>query len=274
MWRSNSSVFPNLVPLVLLIAASWLLAVTAAAEEEPVISTDRPDFVEASTTVGKGRFQFETSAVYERDEEGGSRATLWTTPTLFRYGVAERWELRLETEGYSRSRETPAGSSSTTSEGFADVSLGVKWHALEEGPGLRRPAVGWLFHADVDSGSGEFSENGVRPSVRVVGEWSLPHDLGLGLMPGVVYDRDETGRFLAGIFGIVLGKGWTSEFSSFVEISFLQIAPDDHGGNIVTYNIGAAYLLRRNWQVDSALLLGANDDSPDFAWTVGLSGLF
>ena len=121
-----------------LTVASGLLTVGAVAGEESVISTDRPDFVEASTTVGRGRFQFETSVAYEREEEGGSRTTMLNMPTLLRYGVAELWELRLETAGYSRSRERVAGSPSTTGDGLADISLGIKWHVLDEEPSRRR----------------------------------------------------------------------------------------------------------------------------------------
>lgn len=42
-----------------------------AQEQEDTIQTDRPDFVESSNVVGKGRFQIETSIAYERDSNSG-----------------------------------------------------------------------------------------------------------------------------------------------------------------------------------------------------------
>jgi hypothetical protein len=261
-------------PLVAVVICTSLFATWANADtEKTVISTDRPDFVEASTTVGAGRFQFETSLAFERNSGSGTTSKLWSAPTLLRFGVGERWELRLESGVFARERvETPLGDS--TEEGLTDTAVGAKWHVRPAGTDGKIPSIGMLFHVDVDSGDSEFRGEGLRPSVRVVGEWELPHDLAFGVMSGLIYDQDDSGRFTAGILGVVLARGWTEKLRSFVEVSFPQIASDDHGGNVITYDVGAAYLLSPTWQVDAAVIVGANDDSPDTGFTVGLSALF
>ena len=253
-------------------------AVAAAAEDRfaDAIVTDRPDFVESSNTVGPRVFQLETSVSYAREDEGSLRAETLTTPTLLRYGFAADWEARLEAEGFVRAdledRSTGASMSET---GFSDVSLGIKWHTWDGEPRTPKPSVGWLLHADLDVGSSEFRGEGIRPSLRVSGEWELSDLLSLGVMPGFVYDTDSSGdRFIGGVFGAVLGQGWTDRWSTFVELAARQIASDSHGGDIIAIDAGTTYLLTPNWQIDGALLWGANDNTPDITVTVGISGRF
>jgi hypothetical protein len=90
-------------------------------------------------------------------------------------------------------------------------------------------------------------------------------------MPGIVYDKTNGARHASGILAAVLGKEWTPRFRSFVEVAAERIASSRHGGSIVTYNTGVAYLLTDNVQIDTAVSWAANHNTPDFAWTVGLS---
>lgn len=263
------------------VCAAFVVAGSALADDkakeaakDDKITTDRPDFVESSDTVGKGRFQVEASFAYERNNLDGVRDRTWSTPFLLRYGIAEDWELRLETDGHISARsEDSASGISVKQSGFADTSLGVKWHALDEAGSM--PSVGFLFHLDFASGSSAFRGKGVRPSLRMVAEWELPNEMSLGVMPGIMLDKTATGeRFTSGIFGIVLGKGWTDQLRSFVEVSVPQIASNKYGGTVANFTVGAAYLLTKDVQVDTALSRGLNNRTPNWSWTVGLSAKF
>ena len=256
-------------------AAFTILSMAAAAHaEEKPIGTDRPDFVESSQTVGQGRFQIETSVARERHSNAGVKTTRLTTPTLMRYGIAPAWELRLETDGYTLQREHDWTSSTTsTQRGVSETSIGLKWHTQDGEDAV--PSIAWLFHADLPTGSRAFRGNGVRPSLRAVFEWELPQDFSLGVMPGIIYDTTDTHRrHAAGILAAVLGKSWNDRFRTFVEISGQRIASSRNGGSTVTYDTGAAYLLTNDVQVDTAFSWGANKNTPNFAWTVGLSVRF
>lgn len=234
-----------------------------AADEEPM-ATDRPDVVESSNVVGKGRFQIETSFASESDKVNGVKTTLRGTPTLFRYGISENTELRLETDGFLRE--------SGGEHGFADVSLGLKWHTHDGDDAKGLPSVAWLFHADIDSGSSHFRGHGVRPSVRMVAEWELPSDWSLGVMPGVLSDTNEEGNgYVAGSLAAVVGKSWTDDFRTYVEVAGHQLTSAKNGGSVITYDLGMAYLITPTMQVDTAVSFGANDRSPDQQWTVGFS---
>ncbi len=244
-----------------------------AAKEDKIV-TDRPDFVESSDTVGLGRFQIEASMAYERNTQNGVRDRAWSTPFLLRYGFAEDWEMRLETDGHISARSEDLSTRTTVSEsGFADTSLGLKWHAMDAKGSA--PSVGFLFHLDFASGSSAFRGKGVRPSVRMSAEWELPNDMSLGVMPGIMLDKTATGeRFTSGLLGIVVGKEWTDRFRSFVEVSAPQMASNKYGGTVVALTVGASYLLSNTTQVDTAISRGMNNNTPNWAWTLGFSAKF
>ncbi len=239
------------------------------------IVTDRPDVVESSDVVGKGRFQIETSVDYQRDKSAGVETRMFTTPTLFRLGVSENFELRVETDGRVRERTEVLGVSDTQ-KGWADTAIGFKWRMQDGDEKTGKPGIGWLIHADLNSGSQQFRGRGVRPSARVVFEWDLPNDMSLGVMPGLIGDRDRTTgeRFTAGILAAVLGKELNDKIRVFAEVAATQIARQKYGGTIATFDLGAAYLLTKHTQVDVAARFGMNSDSPDFGITAGLSVKF
>lgn len=249
------------------------LAAPARADDEP-IATDRPDFVESSDVVGKGRFQLETSLAWERDRTGGVRTRLASTPTLLRIGVGETWELRFETDGRLRLRTEDAGVT-TRERGWSDLSVGVKWHQRDGNEETGTPGLGWLLHVDMDSGSGAFRGQGLRPSLRMVAEWEFAGGWSAGVMPGLYRDRDESGRhFVGAILAGVVGKSLTDQLRAFVELSGQQLASNRHGGSVVTLDAGLAYQLERNLQLDVAMSRGINRNAPDLGWTVGLSARF
>ena len=267
--------YPKIMNPTRMIAMAMVLSSVSLVSGEEIleIATDRPDFVESALTVPRHHFQFETSAAVVDDDSGGVESTLWITPTLLRYGLFDRWELRLETAGYA-SVEEKTGSNTTLDEsGWSDVALGVKWHTADGHDAL--PAQAWLLHTDLDTGQGVFKGRGVRASLRWVGEWDFQGIQAFGLMAGYASNKDDLDeRYGAGVFGAVLGQQWTAKFRSFFELAAPQIASDEHGGDVATLDIGVAYLLRPNWQLDGAVYIGITDETPDVLYTIGLSALF
>lgn len=225
------------------------------------IATDRPDFVESSEVVGKGRLQVETS--FARERSASVHTT--STPTLLRAGVSDTLELRFESDGRVHERSDGADA-----RGYADASIGVKWHAADASG--YAPSLGILLHADLPSGSAWLRGSGVRPSLRVAGEWELPADMSVGVMPGISYETDDSGRrFANGIFGVVLGKELTPRWRAFVELSSPQIASARHGGSQASVDAGASFQVNAGLQLDFAIARGLNKRTPDASWTVGLS---
>lgn len=253
------------------IALLGLPLLAQAADDKDQIATDRPDFVESSNVVGTGRFQIETSFALERNKANGIRERTYSTPTLLRFGLSDTVEARIETDGRMRLvTDDLASGKRQTENGYADVSLGVKWHVADE-QGMR-PSMGVLAHVDLNSGSAAFRAPGNGGSLRLAAEWELPNDFGLGVMPGIAWQHNDNGeRYTSGIFGIVLGKELNERSRVFVEYAAPQIARSSNGGSVSTFDFGGAYLLSNRVQVDTAVSRGLNRNTPDWSWTVGLS---
>jgi hypothetical protein len=258
-------------PLSLLLAALCLPFASAQAADDDSISTDRPDFVESSQVVGKGRLQLETSVQWDRLRDGASRERTLTTPTLLRIGIGESTELRFETDGRNviHSSDPATGARSTTA-GYADAAIGVKWHIKDQQE--NQPSLGVLLHADLPSGSRGLRGHGVRPSLRLAAEWDLPQDLSFGVMPGMGVESDDQGaRYGYGILAATLGKEFGERLRGFVELAAPQIARAAHGGTQASFDTGLTYLINKNVQADVLLTHGLNRRTPDLSVALGLS---
>jgi hypothetical protein len=262
---------PRLLSARIPLAAAFLGAVLAGpAMAGDEIVTDRPDVSESSEVVGKGRYQVETSMVSLRDDVAGTRVRVVNTPTLLRIGIAEQWELRVESDGFTRLRAE--GATPARASGMADTALGIKWHMQDGDDDDFVPSVAWLLHADFATGAKAFRGQGVRPSLRMVAEWELPQGWSVGAMPGVFNDKSESGeRYTAGLLAVVLGKEINQQWRGFVEFSADQLAPGRHGGNVTRWDAGVAYLANKDVQLDFSVSRGISQSAVDASWGVGLS---
>jgi hypothetical protein len=236
-------------------------AAAAHAADDDAIATDRPDFVESSQVVGKGRAQLETSVQWERED--GQRTL--STPTLVRLGVGESFELRFETDGRT---VTHAGADNST--GWADTAAGIKWHVADQAGNA--PSMALLLHADLPSGSAALRGHGVRPSLRLVAEWEFAQGLSLGVMPGIGSETNENGsRYGYGILAATLGKEFNERVRGFVELAAPQVAHAADGGTQLSFDTGLTYLVNKDCQLDAVLTHGLNRRSPDLGVGIGLS---
>jgi hypothetical protein len=257
-----------------LAALCCALCVTARAADR--IDTDGPDFVESTESVAKGRFQFETGPQISSDRRNGAHLTTTTTPLLLKAGMGSGGELRLETDGYMRSSGADAaGTPSSGQVGMADTAIGYKWHTQDNQAGTMIPALAWIAHVELPTGSPALRGIGLRPSLRAVIGWELPGDNTLGVMPGVKYDTREDGhRYFSGILGVVAGHWWTQRLRSFVEAEADSIARVQEGGVILYKNVGAAYVLADDWQIGGRAGWAANNNTPSRYVMLSLAGRF
>lgn len=227
--------------------------------------------MESSDVVGIGRQQIEVGFSLERFKTHTEETNTFTTPLLFRFGAGTNWEARIETDGWTSS-SVKEPSQTTKETGVSDIALGLKVH-LQDNRGLS-PALAILIHLDIDSGTSQFRGNGIRPSLRTVAEWQLSDRTSLGLMPGIALDRNNKHQFTSGILATTYGIQINSLMHGFLEIAAQQIAKNEDGGNIITYDSGISFLLTENTQVDTIISLGANKNSPDWSAGVGFSHRF
>jgi hypothetical protein len=138
------------------------------------LATDRPDFTEASSCVGRRVLQIETGYTYFFDNDGASQSILHSYPeALFRYGFLTDWlELRIATN-FAKLREAGASSS-----GAEDLYLGVKL-GLTPQEGIF-PEMALVPQMLVPSGSDELTNDRVLPGVNWLYGWDLTDATSVG----------------------------------------------------------------------------------------------
>ncbi|HEY8876739.1 MAG TPA: transporter [Roseateles sp.] len=239
--------------------ALLLLAVCAAAHADDAISPDRPDFTNGPDVLAAGRWQIETSGAWQKD--GATR--LRSTPTLVRLGLGHDLELRLDSDGALRQSQPDAS-------GRGDLGIGFKWQLQDGDEG--QPGLGLLVDVKTPSGSGVFKGRGLRPSVNFLAQWELPAGFSLGTMAGAFVDRNDADqRYTAALASASLGIPLGEKLHGFAEIAGQQIASSRNGGNVVTAGTGLAWQVSNDAQLDAAVFRGLNHNTPDWAWTIGLS---
>lgn len=146
-----------------------------AAEEPDEIVTDRPDFTEASSTVGKGRVQLEAGYTFTRDRANGERFSSHSYPeTLLRVRVFADWfEFRLGQNFGTEGTTLPDGTRSRAG-GADDLYLGVKLGLTEQK--AWHPEMALILQMTVPSGSRDFSAREVLPGVNLLYGWDVIKD--------------------------------------------------------------------------------------------------
>lgn len=253
------------------------LAATAVAQgvdAEDYINPDRPGIADGSNVIGAGRFQIETGFQWEhRKAEGNDSRTLFF-PTLFRIGLDQRFEFRIEGNTYTSVRATDAMQETSDSHGIAPSSVGLKYHFID-GLGERQPSVGAIVRFFPRSGSGDFKTTRPTGDFRIVAdwdflpEWSLNPNVGVGL-----YEDDAHGLYTAGLFAATLNYNPSKKLNFFVDTG-VQSPETRHGGTAAVIDAGTAYIVGQNIQLDlSAGTRVGGKTTPRLFLSAGISKRF
>jgi hypothetical protein len=137
---------------------------------EPLV-TDRPDFTEASTTVGLGVAQIEFGYTYTYNNDAGdSAATNSYGEPLLRYGILADWlELRLAVFP-THQRTTTSGNRDHVS-GAEDMYAGFKIALTPQECWLPEMAI--IPQMNIPTGSGAFTSDSVEPGLNWIYSWEL-----------------------------------------------------------------------------------------------------
>ncbi len=260
---------PIVVAGVVAMTLAGLLATPGAgsAQTAAALVADRPDFTEATTTVGLGVFQFEFGYTFglDRDDGNSVRGHSFGEP-LLRVGVMADWlELRLAAGPVVQRIESDGRAASDT--GMEDLYLGVKL-ALSEQKGLI-PAIALLPQATVPTGSDGFSSDRVLPGVNLLYSWDAAENLSLAGSTQVnraVGDADE--GYAEWAQSVAAGVGLGARMGVFGEwFAFFPSDPDaaqpEH-----YLNTGLSWLLSDDFQWDIRVGFGVNGPAEDlFAGT-------
>lgn len=232
------------------------VSVALAQDDEP-INPDRPGIADGSKVVGHDRLQIEAGGQKEWRRTGGLSDQLVTVPLLLRAGIGPRWEFRLETNSYVFQR----WGDGRREEGGAPVALGGKYQ-ITDPTDRTSPSFGVIARLTPPSGSGNFRSQRTSADLRLAADWDFAPNWSLNPNIGVARVEDGEGRtFFARTFAATVGYSPTSSLNLFVDAG-LQ-SPETRGGPAtVIVDVGIAYLLTRDTQLDFSVGRGVRGDTP------------
>ncbi|HEU4752694.1 MAG TPA: transporter, partial [Armatimonadota bacterium] len=256
-------------PLLLALA---LLPIAATADsgdprQEP-INPDRPGIADGSQVVGPGTFQAEIGLQREYRRRGRADERSLFVPALFRYGLDDRWEARIESDGYSRSRTfSPAAGVEKTS-GYSPVSLGAKYHFQDAKPGNGRLSLGAILRLFPASGSSDFRTRHATGDLRLTADWSPSDRWAVNPNLGVALYEDGAGRaFAAGLGALTITYNPAKRLQPWIDAGV--VGPEERSGRpSLILDGGVTYLIEQSTQLDFGVGTGlAGRTSPHPFWT-------
>lgn len=225
------------------------------------IATDRPDFTEASSTVGMGVTQLEMG--YTFASASGAASHSWGEP-LLRQGLLANWfELRFAA--------APVSVFGTGSEsGFEDIYVGLKL-ALTQQAGIL-PEVAIVPQMTVPTGGSAFSADRTLGGANLLYGWDITDEFSFGgstqfnqSVDDALVPYDEWAQSLT------VGRSLTEKLASFLE--WYALVPVDSAGVQTSHylNGGFTYVLSADVQLDIRAGKGLSDTSDDYFIGAGVS---
>lgn len=233
---------------------------------DPLV-TDRPDFTEASSTVGRGVTQFELGYTYFSDQANGTRTQSHSYPeVLLRQGVFRDWlELRVAYNAASVNNDI------TTVNGSEDLYIGAKIGLTPQDGWL--PEMSILPQATLDTGSAAFTDGQALFGTNWLYSWEINDSVSLAgsTQFNRTLDSDSGKEYTQWAQSIASGKSITDEFGCYLE--WYAFFPDNADTDGVEHylNGGFTYLISDNIQWDIRAGFGLNEEAEDFLTGTGLS---
>jgi hypothetical protein len=238
---------------------------------EPLV-TDRPDFTEASSTVGLGVMQLEAgyTYVYDDDDSGSFRAHSFPE-SLLRVGMLADWlEFRMAWN-YVEETTTEFGGQRQLQTGSEDLYLGFKI-GLTGQEGIL-PEMALMPQMTVPTGSSDFNAGEVLPGLNWLYGWDVNDWIATGgsTQANRALDDDTDEPYLE------IAQSWTVGYSLAdwlgMYTEWFALIPDGADVNPTEHyaNGGFTFLVTNNVQFDVRAGVGLNEDADDFFTGAGFA---
>ncbi len=235
----------------------------APGRDEPLVA-DRPDFTEASVTVGRGVAQLELGYTYTFDRQAGQSTDSYSYPEpLLRVGLLAEWlEFRV---GWNYAEQISRNGSATIAQsGAEDLYLGIKI-AMTPQEGIL-PETALIPQMTVPSGGTVFSAAEVLPGLNWIYAWEISDCLSIaGSTQGNGAIDEITGeRYWEMAQSFVFGYSLTERMGAYTEwfASFPYSADTSKPAHF--FNGGFTFLVNNNLQLDVRAGLGLNSAAEDY----------
>lgn len=239
--------------------------------DEPIV-TDRPDFTEASVTVGRGVVQLESGYTYFFDDDGTTSVRTHTVPeALFRIGMFADWfELRVAYTWLSETTSV-AGEGRSTIDGSDDLYLGMKI-ALTGQAGIL-PEMALIPQMRVPSGAGGITAGETLPGLNWLYGWDVTDFIAMGgsTQANRRLDDATADPYTEFAQSLTINYSLAERLGGYTEVFYL--APDgaDTNHNEQYFDGGFTFLVTDNVQLDIRAGVGLNAAATDLFTGAGLS---
>lgn len=231
---------------------------------EPLV-TDRPDFTEASSTVGLGVTQFELGYTYTFDNDGLNQTISHSAPeSLSRHGILANWlELRIGWNYFNEEIDSVGVS------GNDDLYLGFKIGLTPQQGVL--PEMALIPQMTVPTGDDDFTADKVLGGLNWVYAWDIGECFSLAGSTQFNESLDVTdSNYTEWAQSLAGGVSLTDDVGGYVE--WFALLPDVSGVQEEHYlNGGFTVLLTDDILWDIRAGVGLNDEADDYFVGSGIS---
>jgi hypothetical protein len=249
----------------LLTAVLFISSNIVFAQQEGRMETDRPDQTESPFITKRRYIQAEFGFNVERYT---GLTTIVHPTTLWKYGVCNRFELRLITEFVSAETPILIPYGNDIISGLQPIQIGGKVALWEEKNLL--PKTSLIFHvAPSKLGSKKFHTNKWAPNFRFAFQNTLSENVGLGYNLGAEWDGETNTPYWIYTLapGFNLGEKWYGYIEAFGAIRKNEKPQHNIDG-------GLAYYFSDNTKVDVSSGFGLTDNTTDWYAALGFSFRF
>jgi hypothetical protein len=164
-----------------------------------------------------------------------------------------------------------AGSAPISDEDAIDLSLGARWRVVHGDANSHVPSAAWM----PDLQAADAHNAALRPTMNLSGEWTLPNDFSLGVMPGMAVDYSVQGRRQStGTLAVTLGKTWSPQWRTFVDMARDRMGTPQVAGASTSVDAGVSFAAAPGTSIDFAVTHGLSDTAAPFQAGLGVSSRF
>ena len=237
---------------------------------EPLV-TDRPDFTEASSTVGLGVAQIEFGYTYSYNSDNGTstRSQSYGEP-LLRYGLFEDW-LEFRIALFPSEQQTTTAGVSRTTWGTEDLYTGFKIGLTPQDGFL--PEIALIPQVNLPTGSPGFTSSRIEPGLNWIYAWEVNDFISMAgsTQANRRVDSVTGGDYLEVAQSFTIGYSCTENLGAYTE--WFVLIPDSADTEQTQHytNAGFTYLISNDVQFDIRAGLGLSGASDDYFIGTGFS---
>ncbi|HVT14291.1 MAG TPA: transporter [Fimbriimonadaceae bacterium] len=212
----------------------------------PPINPDRPDLTNGVGITPIGKIVLETG--YRQTGSGGVTLHEWGDGPTWRYGVSDKFEIRLVSPAYA--------ADSFGDKGWEDAGVGFKYllHDGGDGGGFKKPSYAIQGGTTLPSGSNAFRSKQLLPFLIGIVDFDLGAKGDLGANIGAGRQLDGNGRsFTLYSTSLSYGRSLAAALTGYFEGYMLVPTGAGNGAAGHYVDSGLEYLLTNDCMLDASV---------------------